>query len=177
NNLTWVKGKHTVKVGGKGRYAYDNSRDLQQAQGSHVFTPGWTGLFDPAGDQGAPFTGSSLAAMALGLPGFLSNQYNRGYFYFQQKEFGLYFQDNWKVTPRLTLDLGLRWDKWTPYKEKYDRLLNVDLNTFANKFEVVTPHSTQIESLPDVPPSLLASWTQRGLTYTTADSIGFPGAL
>ena len=55
--------------------------------------------------------------MLLGLPSFLSNQFNRGFFYFRQTEIGLYFNDSWKVTPRLTLNFGLRWDKWTPYTE------------------------------------------------------------
>ena len=112
--------------------------------------------------------------MALGLPTFLSNQYNRGYFYFQQTEAGLYFHDSWKVTPRLTIDLGLRWEKWTPYQEKYNRLVNVDSEHFANTFQVVTPGSPTMESLPGIPPSVLASWAARGLTWTTADQAGLP---
>src|SRR2546430_8920881 len=39
----------------------------------------------------------------------LSNQYNRGYFYFRQTQLGLYANDRVKVTPKLTLSLGLRW--------------------------------------------------------------------
>jgi uncharacterized protein RhaS with RHS repeats len=63
----------------------------------------------------------------------------------------LYYHDSWKVTPRLTLELGLRWEKWTPYQEKYNRLVNLDIRDFANKFEVVTPGNIAMESLPGIP--------------------------
>jgi len=64
--------------------------ELQQAQGSHTFAEAWTAQYDPVGDQAVSFTGVGVASMALGLPTFLSNQFNRGYFYFQQSEAGLY---------------------------------------------------------------------------------------
>jgi outer membrane receptor protein involved in Fe transport len=111
DNVTWIKGKHSVKFGFKGRQEYSNVRELQQSQGSHSFYGDWTALYDPVGDQATSFTGSGFASMLLGLPTYLSNQYNRGYFYFQQKELGAYIHDSWRASPRLTLDLGLRWDK------------------------------------------------------------------
>ena len=113
----------------------------------------------------------------MGLPSFLSNQYNRGFFYFRQSEKGLYFTDRWKVTPRLTLTLGLRWDKWTPYREKFNRLVTADTESVATKFQVLTPGNNQIQNLPGIPPSVLASWSARGLTYTTADAVGYPSNL
>jgi hypothetical protein len=177
NNTTWIKGKHTVKFGFKGRQEYNNVRELQQAQGSHSFYGDWTSLYDPAEDQAVSYTGSGFASMLLGLPTYLSNQYNRGYFYFQQKELGAYFQDTWKVSSRLTLDLGLRWDKWTVYKEKYDRLVNLDLTKSSSGMQVISPHSTTLESIPGIPPAVLGSWAARGLSWVTADSVGFPGGL
>ncbi len=177
DNATWNKGKHSMKFGGKVRFEYNNVRELQQAQGSHSFGGAWTSLYNPAGDQAVSFTGDGLASMALGLPTSLSDQFNRGFFYFQQKELGFYFHDSWKVTPRLTLELGLRWDKWTAYREKYNRLVNADLNRFTEKFEVITPGNTRMEDLTGVPPAVLASWARRGLTWTTARQAGFPDNL
>ena len=177
NNITWIKNKHTIKFGGKLRYEYNNIRELQQAQGSHDFYNDWTARYDAANDDFTAFTGTGLASVLMGLPTFLSNQYNRGFFYFEQKEMGLYAHDSWKVHPRVTLELGVRWDKWTAYREKYNRLVNVDLNNFANKFEVITPGNTRIEDIGGIPPAVLASWKGRGLTWKTAQEAGLPNNL
>jgi hypothetical protein len=177
DNLTLIRGKHSMVFGGRVRRENNNVRELQQSQGSHDFAEAWTALYDAAGDQAVPFTGVGLASMALGLPTYLSNQFNRGYFYFQQYELGFYFHDSWKVTPNLTLELGLRWDKWTPYKEKYNRLVNVDLAHYADRFEVISPDSTSINSLPGVPAGVLTSWAGRGLTWRTANEAGLPSSL
>ncbi len=177
DNVTWVKGKHTIKFGFKGRQEYNNVEELQQAEGSHSFYGDWTQLYDPSAQAAAPFTGTGFGSLLLGLPTYLSNQYNRGYFYFQQKEFGLYVDDTWKVTPRLTVGLGLRWDHWNPYKEKYDRLVNLDPANLTG-FTVITPHGTSLDTIPGIPPGVLASWKARGLSWVTANSQkGFPGAL
>lgn len=177
DNFTLVKGHHNMQFGGKIRREYNNVRELQQAQGSHDFGGAWTALYDPADDAASSYTGVGLASLALGLPTYLSNQYNRGYFYFQQSEAGLYFHDNWRVSRRLTVDLGMRWDKWTPYKEKYDRLVNVDLRNFTGKFQVVTPGSTQMGDIPGIPSAVLTSWAKRGLTWKTANEAGLPSGL
>ena len=177
DNITWVKGKHSFKAGGKFRYEQNNVRELQQAQGSHGFDARWTALYDPTADDLVPFTGDGLASMALGLPAELANQNNRGYFYFRQNELGLFVQDTWKVTSRLTLDLGLRWDRWSPYSEKYNRFVQIDPLTIGSKFEVATPGSVTMEQIPGILPSQLASWAGRGLTWTTADTAGLPSNL
>lgn len=177
SNSTWIRGRHSVKFGGKVRYEYNNVRELQQTQGSHTFGNAWTANYDPGADTAVPFTGDGLASMALGLPTFLSNQFNRGYFYFEQQEVGLYIHDSFKATRRLTLDLGLRWDKWTAYEEKYNRMVNVDFSTFANTFQVITPKNVRMEDLPAVPPSVLASWARRGLSWKTAREVGYPDNL
>jgi hypothetical protein len=177
DHVTWVKGQHSIQFGGKARKEWNNVRELQQAQGSHNFGGSWTSLYDPVDDAAVPFTGSGFADLLLGLPDFLSNQFNRGYFYFRQTEVGLYFNDRWKVTPRLTLNLGVRWDRWTPYSEKFNRLVVPDIQHVFDRFEVVTPSDIRIEALPNVPPAVLASWSLRGLKYATASQSGMPDGL
>ena len=53
DNFTWVKGRHTLKFGFKGRQEYNNVVELQQAQGSDSFYGDWTAQYDPVGEQAA----------------------------------------------------------------------------------------------------------------------------
>jgi hypothetical protein len=177
DHVSWIKGNHNIQFGGRARMEQNNVRELQQAQGSHDWDGSWTAQYDPESNWFVYGTGSGFADFLLGLPSYLSNQYNRGYFYFRQTELGLYVSDKWKVTPRLTLTMGVRWDKWRPYHEKFDRLAYIDPSTVATRFEVVTPGDTRMEDLPGVPPAVLDSWAARGLTWTTANEIGYPSNL
>lgn len=176
-NLTWIRGRHTFEFGGLWRHENNDVQELQQSQGSDEWSGGWTSLYSPVNQEAVPFTGLGVADMAIGLPFMLSNQYNRGYFNFLQTQLGLYGQDIWKLNQRLTVDLGVRWDRWSPYHEQNNRLLNVDLATYANTFQVVTPGNHTIQSLPDIPGSILPSWSARGLTYATANQVGLSPAL
>jgi outer membrane receptor protein involved in Fe transport len=177
NNMTYITGRHTIKVGGKYRYEQNNVREIQQQQGQHTFDGAWTSLYDPRGDQRVPFTGNGFADLILGIPTYLSAQNNRGFFYFRQHELGLFIQDTWKLTPRLTLDLGLRYDRWSPYSEARNRFVQVDPTTIARVFQVVTPKNIPLEQIPGIPPSQIASWAARGLTWTTAQQAGMPPNL
>ncbi|HKT12072.1 MAG TPA: carboxypeptidase-like regulatory domain-containing protein [Terriglobia bacterium] len=176
DNFTWVKGKHTLELGGYYDKDQNNVRELQQAMGSHNFGPEWTCQFD--GSSGClPDTGNGFAALLLGLPDYLSNQYNRGYYYFRQNHFAWYVNDKWRVTSRLTLNFGVRWDKWTPYAEKQNRIDTAPLDSILNTFQVITPGNNAITSLPGIPPAVLQSYSNRGLNYSTADAYGYPSAL
>ncbi|NWG12767.1 MAG: carboxypeptidase regulatory-like domain-containing protein [Acidobacteria bacterium] len=177
DNVSWTKGKHEIQFGAKLREEYNNVRELQQAAGSHNWGGAWTSLWSEPDGWSLPFTGDGFADLLLGLPDYLSIQYNRGFFYFLQDEIGAYVTDKWRVTPKLTLNLGLRWDKWTPYSEKHNRITTIDLGTIATKFEVVTPGNNRIQDIPGIPKSVIDSWSARGLTYTTASAIGYPETL
>jgi hypothetical protein len=178
DNVTWVKGKHNLKFGVKARLEQNNVQELQQAQGSEYFDSAWTGLYDPASQATAAFTGSGLASLEMGLPAYLSNEYNRGFFYLKQKEVGLFGEDTWHVSPKLTVSMGLRWQAWTPYSEKNSRLVNINLSSLSpTSMQVVLPNNTTLTSIPGLPTAVTSAWAARGLTGVSANSIGFPSAL
>ena len=96
--------------------------DLTKEAGSHSLKIGVTTMFSitPVQSQTSPslqgaysfdgsFTGNAVADALLGLPVSYSelNKFREPYYNFHQTE--AYFQDDWKVTRRLTLNLGLRW--------------------------------------------------------------------
>lgn len=175
--MTWIKGNHSIKFGARLHQEYNNIRELQQAQGSHDFDVEWTAQWDPVSQIAEPFSGDGIATVLLGMPTALRNQANRGYFYFEQFEMGLYFTDSWKITPKTTLDIGVRYDRWSPYGEKRDRLVNLDLDKVANTFQVITPGDVAAEQISGILPSMLKSYRDRGLSWVTADSVGFPSRL
>ena len=126
DNLTWVKGNHTVKTG----LFYQRNRKDQIAwenvNGEFDFRPGPTA---PANCPGGPsdsscFLGDPLASALIGEFQSFDQTTARltGRFRYNQLEF--YVQDTWKVVPRLTLDFGMRF-AWIP--PQYDANNNIAL--------------------------------------------------
>jgi len=135
NNATKIKGKHELQFGFHYRYDQLNVLpDQQQNQGNHSWATGATSLYDSSTSRtnplAVPLTGHNLANMFFGVMNY-SNQFVRSYFYMRAKEYALYFQDNYKVTPRLTLNLGLRWEYWPAFREKNNVLSTFDPNRRA----------------------------------------------
>ncbi|MGH3440592.1 MAG: hypothetical protein ACRDUY_00800, partial [Nitriliruptorales bacterium] len=130
NNATKILGKHELQFGAHFRYDQLNYLpDQQHPQGNHNWSTSATALYDPSTSRSnplaTPFTGHNLANMFFGVMNY-SNQFVRSYFYMRSREYALYLQDNYKVTPRLTLNLGLRWEYWPAYREKNNILTTFD---------------------------------------------------
>ena len=118
DTLTWVVGKHNLKMGGD--VVRNSAVDGFAANRSNP-----RGLITYTGPATDPF-----ANFILGEPpnsvGFVNaprppmDVYNW--------EHGYFFQDDWKVTPRLTLNLGLRYEVVTPFVENNDLMANFDFS-------------------------------------------------
>ena len=121
DNLSWVHGQHNIKVGGEFRYVFENGYD---AFGSRPVVD-----FTPYGNFGIPVVTCAngcddneiLQTMGAGLLGFVGIQSQSQFFdteaqrtatnfsRYVQHEYGAFFQDQWKLRPNLTLQLGLRY--------------------------------------------------------------------
>jgi outer membrane receptor protein involved in Fe transport len=108
-NLLWLRGNHSVKFGFERRSSRND--DLNRNTAGGVF-----GFNNVA-------TGHGLAALELGW--VQSASVNEVLpIRSQIVNYGAYIQDDWKITPRLTLNLGLRWDMDTPRRELFDNRMN-----------------------------------------------------
>jgi len=122
-----VLGKHTMKYGGEFHADQVNGAPIAQFNGSFVFSGTETGV--------------DFADYLIGVP----SQYNQSQlnpFYARNKYVGLFAQDSWHVLPNLTLNYGLRWDRVTPWSERYNQI-----STFVA--------GAQSEVFPGAPPGIL----------------------
>jgi hypothetical protein len=106
-----VVGKHTLKFGGEARYLQVNERNLASQDGAFVFDGTVTGVDFADFLLGAPTGGGggyTQAALQL-----LDSRTRYG---------GAYGQDSWKVTPNLTLNLGLRWEVSMPWYDTQGKI-------------------------------------------------------
>lgn len=120
DTVTWVRGQHTVKLGIDQRWIRLNWINRNNPSGRFSFGAGLTG--DP---QRPANTGVGMATFLLGevSGGQLGI---RPHFSFHSWSHGSYIQDDFKVTPRLTVNLGLRYDLASGPAERYNRHSNFE---------------------------------------------------
>ncbi|HEY3458618.1 MAG TPA: TonB-dependent receptor [Bryobacteraceae bacterium] len=122
DDVTWMRGKHTFRFGYDYRRYFYTDRN-SNSPGSFNFTPLQTAL-PGFGTQ----TGDAFASFLLGAVNS-ANQNVVGYTdSFRQPEHALYVTDDWKITPKLTMNIGLRWEIIPPLYEVTNRMSEVSLS-------------------------------------------------
>jgi hypothetical protein len=153
DNATLIRGRHTLKFGGNFR------NDVNESL--YYGIPGsWN--FD------GTFTGYGLADFLLGLPHTAVRNYPRALLGNDRKDawyMGWWLQEDFKVSPRLTLNLGLRWDVNFPGRAAGDTYYNFDPKTGS----LVLPSQQAINSIVPVFPDTIP--------VVTAQSAGYPARL
>ncbi len=125
DNFTKTFGNHNLRFGLDYRLVrWNENNPGTYANGQFVFNNTLTRQ-DPTKSSTGTSSGSAMAGLLLGLPTTASN---RGIGFtsplsLQTQYAGFYFQDDWKVTRRITLNLGMRYEFETPPTERFDRLL------------------------------------------------------
>ena len=107
------RGRHTVTLGGDVRRHDIGILAQQDPRGTLAFT-------------GAA-TGSDLADFLLGLPATSSIAFGNADKNFRNNSYAAYVTDDWRISPALTLNLGVRWEYESPISERLGRLVNLDV--------------------------------------------------
>lgn len=148
-NLTKLVGNHTIKFGPefrlenefRNRYNLDVSPQL-------VFNTTYVRASDSAATQ--PY-GGELASLLLGIP---AGSMGRTASYAERdKYYALYIQDDWKVSRKLTVNLGLRWDRETPITERYNRAVSQFAGTQSNPIEAAAIANYANSPIAEIPAS------------------------
>ncbi len=124
NNTSIVRGKHSFRFGGEIRADQYNQDGNQFGRGSFTFstTPTW----DPSTSSG----GDAFASFLLGNVTLTEVAAQIASVKYRQTAFYLYADDTWKITPHLTLSLGLRYENTPPWTDQSGNLVTVFFNGY-----------------------------------------------
>ena len=122
DTVSWTKDKHNLKFGIDFRRLQHNGR-YPNRDAYYSFSPLETAF--PSGPLKST-TGNEFASFLLGQVDGASEYINSVVVGERTNYAGLYALDDWKITPKLTLNLGLRWDVYTPYEEVENRYSIMD---------------------------------------------------
>jgi hypothetical protein len=147
-NFTWLKGSHNMRFGPEYRvYREFRNRFPTETAPDFSFSNAWAR--GPLDNSVAPPVGAEMVALMLGIPG--GSMTRNGSYAEQDQYFALYFQDDWKVSNKLTLNLGLRAEHETPITERYDRSATRFFGTVANPIQAQAQANYARNPIPELP--------------------------
>jgi hypothetical protein len=120
-HFTWIKGSHTMKMGGNYQYAYTKSIRNRARLDMEIFSS----PTDPDVDLFG-YHSDNLVQLLTGKFDFIARSFGDTKRTNSLKSYGFYWQDDWRVRPNLSLTFGLRYDIATPLTESNDLGANFD---------------------------------------------------
>ena len=149
DNISWFRGRHNLKIGADLRYFQVNDQAAPQSMRGDF-------MFDDR------LSGFNYANFLLGYLSSARRSIARPNAYPRSSIYGFYVQDDFKISPRVTLNYGVRYEYQPPWTEKYDRMFTFDPATGA----MVTAGST-------IPTDLVPAVAET-LTIIPAAQAGYP---
>ena len=177
DSLSWTSGRHTTKFGAEVRHFQEGFLFDSSARGTINFTPFYTAQASVTSTgvvNAVNNTGNAIADLLLGFPDTAS--VSRSFAGInantvaglRQTSTNLFAQDDFRVLPNLTLNLGIRWEYNAPTTDKYDHLATFDPN-FPNStplpyLRISTPQAPNIynSSKKEFAPRVGFAWTPSG---------------
>ena len=154
-NLNWTRGRHSLKFGAEIRREQFTIFQPAASRGNLGFGSEFTD--NPASPSSG---GAAFASFLLGIPdfGLITSMHNVDY---RRQIYAGYVQDDFRVTPRFTLNLGIRYEYFTPIKEAHDEAATFDFATQS----LIVPKGQTMELTPTLAASIPILRTgSRGLT-------------
>ena len=176
-NATKVQGKHELQFGLHSRFELLNMNPQGSYNGTHDFSSNATALYDTASTPQSPlakaYTGYDIANLYLGIGDYAAN-FQRPWMHLRRQTYSPYFQDNWKVTPRLTINAGLRYEMRGPVYDKDGTLVAFNFNQAAY---VIGMDQSKFIDKNFTLPSIMQALQQYGGKIISNDQAGLPTHL
>ena len=170
DTIILTKGTHTMHIGFQAyRYRVDTFYSGNNGRAGTILFNGQYTAGPVPGTKAGNGSGISEADFLLGLPDEIQGGVNGGTWGQRADSLAAFFQDDWRVTPSLTLNLGVRWELHTPWDEVDHRQANFNLLTGQ---EYISGQScpwnncnalyNQYNGITNFQPRLGLAWTPRG---------------
>ena len=158
DNVSYQHGRHTFKMGYSALKQTGNGTSTNLAQPSGPYFGAFT--------FNGTFTGDAWSDFLLGLPSTSQRFTTRGNIGLNEWQHGAFFQDDFKVSSRLSLQLGMRLDLFRAPYDKNDLYYNFDPKTFS----VVVPDQYAADHVSP-------AWPSATFPVSLASDVGFPSRL
>jgi hypothetical protein len=123
DNFSWIRGKHSFRFGGEARRDEYNQIGNQFARGSFIFENDATAIVQ----KGVKSGGSSFADYLLGYSRRSEAAVSIAQAEFRSWSYAVYFDDVWKLTPKITVNFGLRYELTPPWEDQTGHLFTVGI--------------------------------------------------
>ena len=177
-NLTKVVGRHQIQFGGRFHYEQVDDFPQQQFQVDLVQYSGLaTAVYNPASGtsySAQPNTGFAQADLFLGAANSFETLLNRNFYQFTTAEYTGYVQDNFKVSDRLTVNLGLRMEHFPIPKERNNLWISWDAK---NQAVVLGQPASNLISSGATTQGIVNLYQSLGVKFETPQQAGLPGSL
>lgn len=165
DNVLIHRGRHNIKFGGYLFHLKFNPSNPDTARGAFSFTNRWTS------SQAGLANGNAFADFLLGYPSTAQVGIGRREEDARTNWFHLYVQDDWEVTPRLTINIGLRYEINQHMKDVDNRLSAIDLSVPGGRFVIASDDRGRIS------PAASALLPLLPLPYVTSKEAGWSRGL
>src|SRR5579871_666806 len=157
DGFSLMRGRHTFKTGVEFRHAGVNYLQSNVPRGEYIFT----GALTASNPNNSLVTGDAFADFLLGLPQNTSRTVGLAEGYLRDNTYAAYVQDDWRITAGLTINLGVRYEYFSPFSDERNQLLNLNYSTLPHAPVMQTVSTASNSNYNNLAPRAGLAWTPK----------------